>query len=95
MDPVRGGDLVRALIRVRKAAQNLLVVTCLAMAACVPTPHPITAAPSIADAKTAQHVCLDYAQRIVSASSLAAAIGTAAPRQAAFDRCLAAYGWAD
>jgi hypothetical protein len=50
--------------------------------------------PSITDAKAAQHLCLDYAKPTVSVSSMAAAIGTAAPRQAAFDSCLAAHGWA-
>jgi hypothetical protein len=68
---------------------------CLALAACAPPPHRITAASPITDAKAAQHFCLDYAKRTVPASSLPAAIGTAAPRQAAFDRRLAAHGWAE
>jgi len=51
--------------------------------------------PSITDAKTALGFCLDYARRAVPASGLAEAIGTAAPRRAVFDHCLASYGWAE
>jgi hypothetical protein len=78
-----------------KAVKDLLIASCFAVAACAPAPHPITAAPAIADPTAAQHFCLDYAKRAVPASSLAAAIGTAAPHQAAFDSCLAAHGWAE
>ncbi len=67
----------------------------VAIAACNPTLHPITAAPAIADARSAERICLSHMMQAVPASSLATAIATANVRQAAFDRCLAAYGWAE
>ena len=67
----------------------------VAIAACTPTLHPITTAPAIADARSAERICLSHMMQAVPASSLAKAIATADVRQAAFDRCLAAYGWAE
>ena len=88
------GQLIRIQCKRAEAVKKLLTIICLVIAACAPTPHPITASPPISDAETAQHLCLDYAKQTVPASSLAAAIATAVPRQAAFDRCMAAHGWA-
>jgi hypothetical protein len=66
----------------------------VAIAACTPTLHPITTTPAIADARSAERICLSHMTQAVPASSLAKAIAMADVRQAAFDRCLAAYGWA-
>ena len=88
-------QLIRLQCNRAEAVKKLLTIICLVTAACAPTPHTITANPAISDAEAAQHLCLDYAKQTVLALSLAAAIATAAPRQAAFDRCMAAYSWGD
>jgi hypothetical protein len=75
--------------------KNTLLIIGLGITACAPTPHPIRAHPAIVDSKAAVRFCLDYMKRAVPASGLAEAIATAGPRQAAFDRCLAAQGWAE
>jgi hypothetical protein len=75
--------------------KNTLLIIGLGITACVPTPHPITAQPAIADSKAAVRFCLDYMKRAVPASGLAEVIAVAGPRQDAFDRCLAAQGWAE
>jgi hypothetical protein len=73
----------------------MVLLAYLAIAACSPALHPITTAPAIADARSAERFCFDYMMRSVPAASLATAIATANVRQAVFDRCLAAHGWAE
>ena len=73
----------------------MVLLSYVAIAACTPTLRPITTAPAIANARSAERICLSHMMQAVPASSLATAIATADVRQAAFDRCLAAYGWAE
>ena len=73
----------------------MVLLGCVAIAACTPMLHPITTAPAIADARSAERICLSHMRQAVPASSLATMIAMANVRQAAFDRCLAAYGWAE
>jgi hypothetical protein len=75
--------------------KHIALIIGLSITACGPTPHPITAHPPTVDSRAALGFCLDYMRRAVPASGLAEAIAMAAPRQAAFDRCLAAHGWAE
>jgi hypothetical protein len=77
------------------AMRITLLAGCLALTVCAPTPHPIVAEPPIPDAETVQRLCLDYMRQAVPASSLGGAIGVAPERQAVFDKCLAAHGWAE
>ena len=75
--------------------KNTLLIIGLGITACAPMPHPITPQPAIVDPNDAVRFCLDYMRRAVPASGLAEAIAMADIRHAAFDRCLAAQGWAE
>jgi len=75
--------------------KDTLFIIGLGITTCAPMPHPITPQPAIVDPNAALHFCLDYMRRAVSASGLAEAIAMAGTRQAAFDRCLGAHGWAE
>jgi hypothetical protein len=75
--------------------RKTVLTSCLALAACAPTLHPIVAQPPIPDAEAVQRLCLDYMRRAVPAGSLSEAVGVAHERQTVFDSCLAAHGWAE
>jgi len=75
--------------------RKTLLIIGLGITACGPMPHPITPQPAIADPNAALHFCLDYIRRAVPAFGLAEAVAMAGTRQVAFDRCLAAQGWAE
>jgi hypothetical protein len=74
---------------------NTLLIIGLGITACAPMLHPITPQPAIVDPNDALHFCLDYTRRAVPASGLAEAVAMGGTRQAVFDRCLAAQGWAE
>ena len=75
--------------------KNNLFIIGLGITACAPMPYAITPPPAIADPNAALHFCLDYIRRAVPAFGLAEVVAMAGTRQAAFDRCLAAQGWAE
>lgn len=75
--------------------KDALLIIGLAITACAPMPHPITPQPAIVGPNDAVRFCLGYMRRAVPAYGLAEAIAMAGTRQAAFDRCLAAQGWAE
>ena len=75
--------------------ENTLFIVGLGITACAPMPHPTTLQPAIVDPNAALHFYLDYMRQAVPASGLAETIAMAGTRQAAFDRCLAAQGWAE
>ena len=75
--------------------KNTLLIIGLGITACAPMLHPITPQPAIVDPNDAAHFCLDYMRRAAPASALAEAVAMGGTRQAVFDRCLAAQGWAE
>ena len=75
--------------------KNALLIIGLGITACAPMPHSIAPQPAIVDPNVALRFCLDYLRRAVPASGLAEAIAMGGTRQAVFDRCLAAQGWAE